>query len=65
MEGSDTTQRYAISVGTREYPTPQGEFGIHQIDWNPDWTPPDSDWSKDENYKKPGQEGNPTGRALT
>lgn len=63
IEGSDTTQRYAVSVGTQEYPTPQGEFEIHQIDWNPDWTPPDSEWSKDESYKKPGQEGNPMGRA--
>ena len=63
IEGSDTTQRYAISVGTQEYPTPQGEFEIHQIDWNPDWTPPDSEWSEDESYKKPGQEGNPMGKA--
>ncbi|MFB5944219.1 L,D-transpeptidase [Albibacterium profundi] len=63
IEGSDTTRRYAISVGTDEYPTPQGEYEIHQIDWNPDWTPPDSDWSEDESYKKPGEEGNPMGRA--
>ena len=63
IEGSDTTRRYAISVGTEEYPTPQGEYEIHQIDWNPDWTPPDSDWSEDESYKKPGEEGNPMGRA--
>lgn len=63
LEGSDTIQRHAISVGTEEYPTPVGEFEVHQIDWNPDWTPPDSDWSKNESYKKPGEEGNPMGRA--
>jgi len=63
MEGSDTVQRYAISVGKQGHPTPQGEFKIHQIDWNPDWTPPDSEWAQDESYKKPGQAGNPMGRA--
>ena len=63
LEGTDTVKRYAISVGKQGHPTPQGDFEIHQIDWNPDWTPPDSEWSKDESYKKPGQAGNPMGRA--
>lgn len=63
LEGSDTIQRYAIAVGKQGHPTPQGDFEIHQIDWNPDWTPPDSEWSKDETYKKPGEVGNPMGRA--
>lgn len=63
MEGSDTIQRYAISVGKQGHPTPQGDFEIHQIDWNPDWTPPDSEWAQDESYKRPGQAGNPMGRA--
>lgn len=63
MEGADTIKRYAISVGKQGHPTPQGDFKIHQIDWNPDWTPPDSEWAQDESYKKPGQAGNPMGRA--
>lgn len=63
LEGTDTVKRYVISVGKQGHPTPQGDFEIHQIDWNPDWTPPDSEWSKDESYKKPGQAGNPMGRA--
>lgn len=63
MEGSDTIQRYAISVGKQGHPTPQGDFEVHQIDWNPDWTPPDSEWAQDQSYKRPGQAGNPMGRA--
>lgn len=63
MEGDDTIKRYAISVGKQGHPTPQGEFEIHQIDWNPDWTPPDSEWARDQSYKQPGQAGNPMGRA--
>lgn len=63
IEGDDTVKRYAIAVGKQGHPTPQGDFKIHQIDWNPDWTPPDSEWSKDETYKKPGEAGNPMGRA--
>ncbi|WP_181151438.1 L,D-transpeptidase [Sphingobacterium gobiense] len=63
IEGDDTIKRYAISVGKQGHPTPQGDFEIHQIDWNPDWTPPDSEWAQDERYKRPGQSGNPMGRA--
>lgn len=63
LEGEDTLKRYAVAVGKQGYPTPEGDFEIHQIDWNPDWTPPESDWSKDETYKRPGEPGNPMGRA--
>ena len=37
IEGDDTIKRYAVSVGKEGHPTPQGDFKIHQIDWNPDW----------------------------
>lgn len=63
IEGQDTIKRYAVAVGKEGHPTPEGEFEIHQIDWNPDWTPPDSEWAEDESYKKPGEPGNPMGRA--
>jgi murein L,D-transpeptidase YcbB/YkuD len=54
---------HEIAVGEEEYPTPTGEFAIHQVDWNPDWTPPDSDWSADREFKEPGDPDNPMGRA--
>ncbi|WP_164112265.1 MULTISPECIES: L,D-transpeptidase [Sphingobacterium] len=63
LEGTDTLKKYPIAVGKDGHPTPEGDFQIHQIDWNPDWTPPESEWAKSENYKKPGEEGNPMGRA--
>src|SRR5690606_30986937 len=55
--------KYPIAVGKEGHPTPEGDFQIHQIDWNPDWTPPESEWAESESYKKPGENGNPMGRA--
>jgi lipoprotein-anchoring transpeptidase ErfK/SrfK len=53
---------YPVAIGQPSHPTPTGTFTIHQVDWNPDWTPPDSDWSADSEYKEPGEPGNPMGR---
>lgn len=63
VRGSDTVNKYPIAVGKAKYPTPIGAFRIHQIDFNPDWTPPEGDWAKDKKYEKPGSPGNPMGRA--
>lgn len=60
--GGERTDTYPVAVGDAEHPTPTGAFAIHRIDWNPDWTPPDSEWSEDREYKAPGEEGNPMGR---
>jgi hypothetical protein len=61
--GDERIATYTIAIGDDEHPTPTGEWGIHQIDWNPDWTPPDSEWAEDSEYKAPGEDGNPMGRA--
>ena len=53
---------YSIGVGSEEWPTRTGEWHIHQIDFNPDWTPPDEGWASDESYKAPGHPDNPMGR---
>jgi lipoprotein-anchoring transpeptidase ErfK/SrfK len=63
VKGADTIKKYAIAVGTKKYPTPVGSFRIHQIDFNPDWTPPEGDWAKNKKYEKPGSAENPMGRA--
>lgn len=60
--GGELTNTYAVAVGTRKYPTPTGRFRIYQVDWNPTWHPPDSDWAKGEAPKGPGEPGNPMGR---
>jgi lipoprotein-anchoring transpeptidase ErfK/SrfK len=53
---------YPVAIGQPTHSTPTGSFTIHQVDWNPDWTPPDSDWAEGEDYHAPGEEGNPMGR---
>jgi lipoprotein-anchoring transpeptidase ErfK/SrfK len=58
----DRIRTYPIAVGQPEYPTPIGDFSIHRIDWNPDWTPPASEWAEDATYTPPGHPDNPMGR---
>jgi len=54
---------HEVAVGQEDHRTPSGEWAIHRVDWNPDWTPPDSEWSEDSEYKEPGDPDNPMGRA--
>jgi hypothetical protein len=61
-EGGARTDTYPIAVGQEDHETPTGEFTIHKIDWNPDWTPPDSEWAEGREKKEPGEDGNPMGR---
>lgn len=60
--GTDV-QTYPVAVGSDEYPTPTGDFTISQVTWNPDWRPPNSEWSEDESFKAPDDPDNPMGRA--
>jgi lipoprotein-anchoring transpeptidase ErfK/SrfK len=60
--GDERIGSHDVAVGREGHRTPTGEFGIHQVDWNPDWTPPDSEWSADREYKEPGHPDNPMGR---
>lgn len=53
---------FPVAVGMAEYPTPTGTFRIHQVDWNPEWHPPDDEWAEGETPKGPGEAGNPMGR---
>ena len=62
VKEKDTIRTYDIAVGKASNPTPTGSFKIHQIDFNPDWTPPESEWSKDKEYTPPGHPKNPMGR---
>ena len=59
----DTTRirSFDVAVGTRQYPTPRGEFEISEIIWNPWWTPPPSEWAREDTITPPGR-GNPMGR---
>lgn len=63
LKKDDTIRRFPIAVGKAKYPTPKGDFKIHRIDFNPDWTPPDSDWTEGKSYTPPAHAENPMGRA--
>jgi lipoprotein-anchoring transpeptidase ErfK/SrfK len=55
-------QPYLVAVGMPEYPTPTGDYTISQVTWNPDWRPPESEWSEDESYMPPGDPDVPMGK---
>jgi lipoprotein-anchoring transpeptidase ErfK/SrfK len=60
--GNEVERTHAVAVGDKEHETPSGSWRVHQVDINPDWTPPDSEWAKDEEPKPPGHPENPMGR---
>ncbi len=51
---------YGVAVGQARYPTPPGEYHIVNMQKNPTWTPPKSDWAKDAKPIPPGPK-NPLG----
>jgi lipoprotein-anchoring transpeptidase ErfK/SrfK len=61
--GDEEVRSHDVAVGTKDNPTPIGEFAFRRIDLNPRWVPPDSDWAEDRETKAPGDPENPMGRA--
>jgi murein L,D-transpeptidase YcbB/YkuD len=61
LEGGARIRSYPVSVGAAAYATPTGEARIQRLVWNPTWTPPDSEWARDEEPAGPGPD-NPMGR---
>ena len=62
LDNGNEVARYAVAVGTKQYPTPQGSFHIRKVVWNPPWKPPDSPWAKGKDAKPPGHPDNPMKR---
>lgn len=60
--GNTTIRTYDVAVGKPGHETPLGSWRFNQVDVNPDWTPPDSEWSEDASYTPPGHPDNPMGR---
>ena len=58
----EVVERYAVAIGNDEYPTPEGQFTIRKVIWNPAWRPPDSKWAKGKNPKPAGHPDNPMKR---
>jgi lipoprotein-anchoring transpeptidase ErfK/SrfK len=64
LNGNQKIGEHPVAVGTKKWPTPTGEWNIHQVDINPEWIPPkDEEWAEDREPKKPGAADNPLGRA--
>lgn len=61
--GGERIASFPVGIGQPEWPVQTGEWEVYQIDFNPDWNPPeDESWSRDRDYKAPGEAGNPMGR---
>ena len=59
IENGNVLERYAVSVGTKKYPTPRGSFNIRKVVWNPSWKPPDAKWARGKPPRPPGHPENP------
>ena len=55
----EVIETFAVSVGKDNNPTPEGEFKIRKVVFNPAWKPPDSKWAKGKTAKSPGHPENP------
>lgn len=58
--GPRLVRSFGVATGRAQYPTPSGQFTIAQLQRNPWWTPPPSDWAKGLKPVAPGP-GNPLG----
>ena len=59
IEDGDVVKTYGVAVGRPSHPTPTGSFRTGDIDWNPSWTPPPTDWARNKRYQPPGAAANP------
>jgi lipoprotein-anchoring transpeptidase ErfK/SrfK len=59
-QGARLVRTFGVATGQAVYPTPTGTFSIVDMQLNPWWRPPDSDWAKGLAPIPPGP-GNPLG----
>ncbi|MFL5946474.1 MAG: L,D-transpeptidase family protein [Gaiellaceae bacterium] len=59
-ESARLRRKFGVATGQAVYPTPTGTFQIVDMQLNPWWRPPDSDWAKGLDPIPPGP-GNPLG----
>jgi hypothetical protein len=60
FNGEKPWRSFRVATGRAQYPTPTGSFRIVDMQMNPWWRPPDSDWAKGLKPIPPGP-GNPLG----
>jgi lipoprotein-anchoring transpeptidase ErfK/SrfK len=59
-KGMKVKRRFGVATGQAAYPTPLGNYEIANMQRNPWWRPPDSDWAEGAEPIPPGP-GNPLG----
>lgn len=59
-KGRKLVRKFGVATGLPQYPTPVGSFSIIDMQRNPAWYPPDSDWARGAEPIPPGP-GNPLG----
>lgn len=62
IEDGDVIESFPVAVGKDKNPTPEGEFKIRKVIWNPSWRPPDAKWARGKSAKPPGHPDNPMKR---
>jgi len=60
FNGESLVRSFHVATGRSQYPTPSGTFRIVDMQTNPWWRPPDSEWAKGLKPIPPGP-GNPLG----
>ncbi len=58
-DGSNVVSVYSVGVGKDGYSTPQGDYTVRRIVWNPPWNPPNAAWAADKQPEPPGSPDNP------
>ena len=58
-DGSNVVSVYSVGVGKEGYATPQGDYTVQRVVWNPPWTPPNAEWAADKQPEPPGSRDNP------
>jgi lipoprotein-anchoring transpeptidase ErfK/SrfK len=59
-DGPQLVRSFGVATGRAQYPTPSGQFSIVDMQRDPWWRPPPSDWAKGLKPVPPGP-GNPLG----
>jgi len=60
FDGPRAVQTFSVATGQSQYPTPLGTYSVVDMQRNPWWRPPDSEWARGLEPIPPGP-GNPLG----
>jgi lipoprotein-anchoring transpeptidase ErfK/SrfK len=59
-DGTQRVRQFRVATGRAQYPTPSGTYAVVDMQQNPWWRPPNSDWARGLKPIPPGP-GNPLG----